>query len=125
MKTNLTDSKCKICKSDINEDYYREQLCFRCYHWINTIFAEIDNNTRHRFIIDGNHYCEIKKFPIHLKYLLKFYGDNFTIRLLDNNAIILCNNLWSQGKIPEIIKEKFPKETANTAMFESIQVKKS
>jgi len=102
--------KCKLCNKEIEQNYFREtldkmnskQLCFKCNYWDEML--ENDKQFPEKsFVIDGVHYIiggenEREK---------GFDGERFLI-LLNNGKRIETTNLWCQGKIPEIWKDKFP-----------------
>ena len=97
--------KCKVCGSEEDlthwsnaKDLERNCLCQRCNYWYEQ--HDIDQNVRGKYgyaIIDGGHYVLCPPTNSHFK---GFGGHQFTIQFNDGH-IAECNNLWSQGEIPE------------------------
>lgn len=102
MKTTI---KCKVCGSEEDlthwsnaKDLERNCLCQRCNYWYEQ--HDIDQNVRGKYgyaIIDGGHYVLC---PPTNSCFKGFGGHQFTIQFNDGH-IAECNNLWSQGEIPE------------------------
>lgn len=112
--------KCKICGSLEGPSNYRPEVesrliysgtCFSCYFWNEQY--ELDSNKRgpHKFaVIDGTHYSILPDDPD--GYFKGHGGKKFKIRFFDGTEVI-THNLWCQGDIPPIWKDKFP----NNATF--------
>ena len=100
---------CKCCHKEFNS-YDEESICFQCTFWLN-----VYQQDKHRSfaIIDGVHY--VLRPSIIPKHVAGMCGRPYYIKFLSDNHIQYCNNLWHQGKIPDLFKELFP----NNAIFVS------
>jgi hypothetical protein len=77
-------------------------ICFRCAFWSD----KIENPLPYREIINGEHYVfhPYQNKPV----FFQGYGGREFYALRNDGSLIMSNNVWYQGQIPEIFREKLP-----------------
>lgn len=105
----LLDENCLVCGGKISthyvnkEELIKHRMCFRC-----NCFREIEERAKwdkDRMIVDGSSYQVVR----HKTAFQGFGGRQFKFRRFDNpEEIVVSNNVWHQGDIPEIWKAKIP-----------------
>lgn len=114
--------KCHLCgKTEELEEYdpasplydimHDRHLCYSCAFWTD----KIEHPLADREIIGGHHYTvhPLAKRPENI--IRGFFGREFFIRRF-NGTLANSNNVWHQGKIPEMFREYLP----DTAVFISL-----
>ena len=89
----------------IENDLVEKQLCFYCDFWIEKINIKDKPNVAR---INNNHYV----IEPNNAFFKGYGGQEFTIKFNDGK-IVTTHNLWYQGKIPEIFRDRLP----NNAKF--------
>ncbi len=82
-----------------------EGLCFNCWFWLGHV-SKVDESESIR--IGGVHYRlgnPVWAGPEY-KGMLAFYGRKFEI--MQGDVMIHTNNLWHQGTIPELFRDRLP-----------------
>ena len=106
--------KCSICgKTEdtskfiepMAEQLIKTKLCFSCNFWTEQHALDVHERKEHGYaIIDGAHYV-LK--PSAKSGFIGFAGRKFIIKFHDG-AIVECNNLWHQGKVPQQFEDIMP-----------------
>jgi uncharacterized protein YlaI len=115
---NQHTQTCSICEAVYEIDSFdpnaplvklmgERNICFQCAFWSD----KIEKPLLGREIINGEHFvfhpCQDK--PL----VFQGFGGREFYALLNDNSLIMSNNVWHQGKIPERFCEKLP----DTARF--------
>lgn len=110
--------KCEICGKEYNEKDYIEgsirsimeekHYCFNCAFWEEKV-READEDT---FVVNNTRYHGSLVDKNKVKGFLGFGGADFYVKFNDGR-IRHYNNVWCQGDVPEIWREKIP----NNATF--------
>ena len=114
------EKKCKICgkpavtpeteflffsknsKEDEEATIMRKEgVCFFCAYWIRQHRQDMSGRTF--AIVNGSHYVLCERSSL----FNGFDGKKYTIRFKDGK-VVECNNLWSQGEIPEQFRKDMP-----------------
>lgn len=98
-KINESDLSCLECEEKKRME--RDNLCFNCAFWSLYVDKKDDERIAR---IDGNHYYIENNSS---NGFVGFGGRDFKIKFNDGREII-TNNLWHQGTIPDIWKDKLP-----------------
>lgn len=105
----ILDEPCKICGSivktcfnePIGSNLKKENICFSCNHWLR---IENDLQNPKRFIINGgSYYLGNGKQN---SYFKGFGGNSFKIKRHGGDQIITTSDLWHQGDVPEVFKNR-------------------
>ena len=101
--------KCKECGKRIKvvEDQmglFTSRLCFRCNFWHKYVTWE-DTSTRIAVRRNRHHY--IAEMDTTVRGPRGYGGALFVIEM-NNGRVILCDNVWCQGYIPDTFKERLP-----------------
>ena len=92
--------KCKVCGKEMSFSGFREPICSdECF--IRDFWNEALDESA--IIIDGTCYHDGGAKPKGRDDYLGFGGRQFTIEKTDG-TVIITNNLWFNGKIPEEFK---------------------
>ena len=110
---------CKECGKRIKVDpsqlnLFEARLCFRCNFWMRYVTFD-DSTNRVSLRHKGHHYvAEMDNAAGGPK---GYGGALFVIEMLefdghptigDNGRIMMCGNLWCQGKIPDNFRDRLP-----------------
>ena len=97
--------KCTKCNKTVIPYFLdNKRVCFSCHFWDETLKRDKTYPPHKVCIIDGVHYViapEDSTDPFR-----GFGGHKFQIEFFDGTKVT-TTNLWHQGEIPEIWKEKF------------------
>lgn len=87
------------------EELKKYEMCFSCNHW-----REIRDslNDKKNVIIDGSSY-----YIDPPKQNGGYGGREFKIKRFDSDEVVVTNNLWCKGDVPEVYKNQIP----NNAKF--------
>lgn len=104
---------CKHCGKEIGMGYNDDTLeamasreaCFKCNFWLE--HYEKDTKTGVGIVVDGTHYVDGGNSNKSDRGMLGFGGSTYHIRFNDGREL-KTNNLWCQGDIPDIFRDKFP-----------------
>ena len=106
--------KCKNCGAEFDETLrdLESDLCFSCYFWeeqyqTDQEYRKIPEHFSEVIIIDGHHYVADTD-PSHKKNLYKGIGGAPHLVKFKDGRVEAFDNLWHQGEIPEIFREKLP-----------------
>lgn len=110
-KWGITDEPCRECGlifsttfcDPTKTEMLTRNICFRCNFWRE--YFESKDNPRHARI-NGRHYCVSPRNDKDTQWN-GFGGRETTIRFLDGR-VVSTNNLWHQGEIPAIWRERLP-----------------
>ncbi len=117
MSKSSTNSSCTLCGKPVELDRYNldeitaimreKNLCFNCafWHWQHNLDQNDPGRKGNFAVINGTHYVLDEHTDIN--WPKGFGGAEFKIRFNDGREVI-CDNLWSQGDIPEHLKNLFP-----------------
>jgi hypothetical protein len=114
--TPMSGYQCKWCHSSRfalrwNDKTLRSmasrEACFQCNHWLELLEP---HPTMARVIVDGKHYMYDTKMPF-VENPVGFMGHGgtiFRIKFTLTGDEVKCNNLWTQGEIPEHFRKALP-----------------
>lgn len=109
----ILDDNCKLCNGLISSNYVTEvrqqlierNLCFNCNFWHDKLIKYESNDPR-VFVIEGVMYYRSND-EIDRGQFRGHGGRGFKIQKLDDeDEIIVTNNLWCNGDVPEHFKDK-------------------
>lgn len=106
---------CSICKGCADPSYMeptgsrivRERICFGCDFWLEMIRKDATEYKDRAVRVDGKHYVMGEKRGRDGERWAGFGGAVWNIEFFDGRKE-RCNNLWSQGDIPERWREQLP-----------------
>lgn len=105
---NVLESPCNECGGIVSLNFVNWKtlknfgVCIGCNFWLKILNTINDSN---RFIINGESYYDDGYKDIKDKHHLGFGGDYYKIRKNDG-SIVETNNLWYNGEIPSIFKDR-------------------
>lgn len=116
----ILDEPCRECGCHVTTNYVedtkqaliRDNLCFYCNFWKSKLAIKDDPTTAR---IGGTHYMICPDQPGNVGFK-GFGGAEFNIRFNDGR-FLTTHNLWCQGEIPEVFKDRLP----DNAVFVTIQ----
>jgi hypothetical protein len=118
-ETNPVMFNCSECKRDVTRKdvNYSEpmrmrlmlnQLCFTCHHWTEKLHYQ---GPMAVVRVNGHHYMYDTRMPYvenDGRQFLGHGGAKWWIDFLLGEALILTNNLWYQGEIPDHFRKRLP-----------------
>lgn len=84
-----------------------KRVCSTCDHWQELIEKDATVYAQTAVRVGGRHYVMGKNTARDHDRFAGFYGDVWHIRFFDGRTA-RCNNLWSQGEIPERWRAQLP-----------------
>lgn len=109
-RQKILDEPCKCCGSPFGTTYHepidsklRElNICFSCNFWYDKM------KMKNRIIINGTMYGDGGNGKTDAIGFKGHGGREFKIEFLEDGRILETNNLWCNGDIPQIFRDKFP-----------------
>lgn len=106
---NVKPYECCLCNESEEANYFDnkrmvdKQFCFNCNFWDERVEDYIRGES---IVIRGLHYMDAGKKPNQDRGEFRGFGGRiFKIKMF-NGKIIETNDLWHQGTIPELFKDK-------------------
>ena len=103
--------RCVKCGAPVDANRYRcseemtqKCLCFDCNFWTEHVQRDRNENKDVFVVANGKHYI-IDESPN--PYFKGYGGAKWTIRFNDGR-VVKTDNLWFQGLIPELFRDKLP-----------------
>jgi hypothetical protein len=102
----INKEPCKICGNIVRggyqnaNDFIHDGICFSCDHWRNIEKTLEDPN---RIIVNGTCYMMREETK---SYFKGHGGHEFKVQKFGSEEIIKCTNLWCQGDIPIVWRER-------------------
>lgn len=108
----MEEQKCKLCGESYSLNYggeigrvmVEEGVCYHCAFWIWQHRLDV-NGDRDFAIINGSHY--VLEPHTDIPWPVGMCGRKHVIRFKDGRVVV-CDNLWHQGTIPEHLREMMP-----------------
>jgi hypothetical protein len=121
----IHDKPCQYCGEEIELCWGKERnlqlqeqvRCFNCDFWIRRLEG-IEKDPENFFTIDGNVYWNGGHGKTDALGYKGFGGNCFHIERFDGSQVT-TDNLWHNGKVPELWRNKFP----DNAKFIQIPIK--
>lgn len=110
--TGIPDEPCRICNQVFTTSYIPEvkkvlierNICHSCYHWS----EQSQMVGRKRIIVNGTKYA-VADEAIGSTSIFKGHGGRkFKIQIIETGEIIITDNLWCQGDIPNHFRDIMP-----------------
>lgn len=106
---------CSICHGCATTTFFEpmrsrlidKRICSSCDHWLELIEKDATVHAQTVVRVKGRHYVIGKNTPRDGDPFAGFYGDVWHIKFFDGRTA-RCNNLWSQGEIPERWRAQLP-----------------
>lgn len=105
---------CSICSGCASASFneptksrlIEQHICFSCDHWLQIIKNDAAQDKQRAVVTKGKHYYMGKNTTGPHRWS-GFGGHEFNI-LFNDGREVKCNNLWSQGEIPEHFRDRLP-----------------